>query len=267
MSVTPPRDGLSADDSRRLEDLLADRALFGLDNAETKELDRLLALAGRADDEALDLAAAAAAVALSKSAPSLPRLLRERLLDDAAEFDPDRAGPDAEGATSPPTRREWPLYTLFAVAAGLLLSFWMGQSPPTAAAARRALLDSGAGVVRVAWAPQKDRSLADLGEGADYGDVVWSDRLQRGFLRFRGLRPNDPSAEQYQLWVFDAERDERYPVDGGVFDVPAAERGEHVVEIDPRVPVAEATLFAVTVEKAGGVVVSDRSRLPLLAKR
>jgi hypothetical protein len=30
-------------------------------------------------------------------------------------------------------------------------------------------------------------------------------------------------------------------------------------------PIAKPTLFAITVERPGGVVVSDRSRLPLLA--
>ena len=40
-------------------------------------------------------------------------------------------------------------------------------------------------------------------------------------MRFRGLAANNPTQIQYQLWMFDAERDERYPVDGGVFDVPA----------------------------------------------
>ena len=53
-------------------------------------------------------------------------------------------------------------------------------------------------------------------------------------------------------------------MDGGVFDVPAS--GETVVLFAPRVPVGRATLFAVTVERPGGVVVSDRSRLPAVAK-
>jgi hypothetical protein len=58
--------------------------------------------------------------------------------------------------------------------------------------------------------------------------------------------------------------DRQYPVDGGVFDVPKAD-GDVVVRIDPRLPVSRATAFAVTVEEPGGVVVSSRDRLPLLA--
>lgn len=95
------------------------------------------------------------------------------------------------------------------------------------------------------------------------GEVVWSPSLQEGYMVFRNVKPNNPSTEQYQLWVFDAARDERFPVDGGVFDV--ASTGECVVPIHTSVKVEKATLFAVTIERPGGVVVSDRSRLPLVA--
>jgi anti-sigma-K factor RskA len=50
-----------------------------------------------------------------------------------------------------------------------------------------------------------------------------------------------------------------------VFDIPAGV-GEVIVPIRVRVPVADATLFAVTVEPAGGVVVSTRERIVLLAQ-
>ena len=52
-------------------------------------------------------------------------------------------------------------------------------------------------------------------------------------------------------------------MDGGVFDVSAD--GEVIVPIDPKLGVVDPTLFAVTIEKPGGVVVSSRERLPLLA--
>lgn len=38
------------------------------------------------------------------------------------------------------------------------------------------------------------------------GDVVWSDTLNKGYMRISGLAVNDPSLEQYQLWIFDATR-------------------------------------------------------------
>ena len=83
-------------------------------------------------------------------------------------------------------------------------------------------------------------------------------------MRFVGLPKNDPRVEQYQLWIFDPAQSEATPVDGGVFDVD--DRGEVIVRIDPKLKITGPTLFAVTIEKPGGVVVSDRSRLVLIAK-
>lgn len=97
------------------------------------------------------------------------------------------------------------------------------------------------------------------------GEVVWSDERQEGFMRFEGLPPNNPGSYQYQLWIFDGERDERYPVDGGVFDI-AVHGKETIVPIRATLPVKRAQMFAVTLEAPGGVVVSSRERLLLLAK-
>ncbi|MBL9140264.1 MAG: anti-sigma factor, partial [Phycisphaerae bacterium] len=97
------------------------------------------------------------------------------------------------------------------------------------------------------------------------GDVVWSSERQEGYMRLCGLAVNDPAREQYQLWIFDQHRPAETPVDGGVFDVSRS-TGEVVIAIDPKVRVFEAAMFAVTVEKPGGAVVSRRERIPLLAK-
>ena len=123
---------------------------------------------------------------------------------------------------------------------------------------RELLLAQADDVVRIPWTAAGDPSA----DGAS-GEVVWSDRWQQGYLRVRGLAANDPQASQYQLWIFDATRDPRYPVDGGVFDIRGA--GEAFVAIRARLPVEQATRFAVTVERPGGVVVSSRERLALQA--
>jgi anti-sigma-K factor RskA len=141
--------------------------------------------------------------------------------------------------------------------------------PPVLAELRGKLLAEDPEAVTVAWKKAGDDPAivageADLESVGALGDVVWSSARQQGYMRFRGLAANDPNVAQYQLWIFDAERDEAYPVDGGVFDVPAA-GGDVVVRIDPRLRVSRATAFAITVEKPGGVVVSSRKRLPLLA--
>jgi len=96
------------------------------------------------------------------------------------------------------------------------------------------------------------------------GDVVWDPRSQTGFMRFVGLRRNEPNAEQYQLWIFDARRDDRYPVDGGVFNITGAKQGD-VIPIKAALSVGVPLKFAVTIEKPGGVVVSDRARIAALA--
>jgi hypothetical protein len=96
------------------------------------------------------------------------------------------------------------------------------------------------------------------------GEVVWDGARQEGYLTLSGLPANE-HARQYQLWIFDAERDERYPVDGGVFDVPPGQP-TLTVPIRPALRVHQPVAFAVTLEPAGGVVVSDRSHLMALAR-
>lgn len=242
----------------RLFDLLADRATQALGAEEHVELGHLLREHSDVDPDALDRVAAALDLSLA-SAPAepLPELLRARI---------ERAAPGALAPRGPASAQRSALVggVGWAVAAGLLL-FLLGRGgppapiPPPPAEARAALLASAPDARAIAWTRTQDPAAASA-----EGDVVWSDSRREGYLRFRGLPANDPRASQYQLWIFDAERDERFPVDGGVFDVAAS--GETVVPIRAKLPVARATLFAITVEKPGGAVVSDRSRLPLLAK-
>ena len=54
------------------------------------------------------------------------------------------------------------------------------------------------------------------------------------------------------------------PIDGGVFDVPAGV-GEHVVRIEAKLQVLRPQAFAITLEKPGGVVVSDGPLLVVAA--
>lgn len=132
------------------------------------------------------------------------------------------------------------------------------RKEPTAAEARAQLLATERDVTTLAWTPTKDPN----GAGAS-GDVVWSATAQRGYMRFVGLTPNDLKQLQYQLWIFDKDRDQAYPVDGGVFDVSST--GEVIVPITARLRVNEPVLFAVTIEQPGGVVVSKRERIVVTA--
>ncbi|HVF87033.1 MAG TPA: anti-sigma factor, partial [Pyrinomonadaceae bacterium] len=131
---------------------------------------------------------------------------------------------------------------------------------PSVAELRAGLLREAPDSVVSAWAPTDDPGAKNVS-----GDVVWSSERQQGYMRFAGLPQNDPRRETYQLWIFDEQQDARYPVDGGVFDV-VRDDGEVVVPINAKLEVKQPTLFALTVEKPGGVVVSKRDRLLLTAK-
>lgn len=96
------------------------------------------------------------------------------------------------------------------------------------------------------------------------GEVVWNDELQQGYLRFVGLRVNDPAEEQYQVWVID-ERGLEQKVSGGVFNANA--EGEIIVPIEPGIDVGRVALFAVTIEEPGGTWVPDLTRRVVVAER
>lgn len=177
-------------------------------------------------------------------------------------------------APSAPARRSFAVWGGWLAAAAMLALWARGpakpsavvEATPTATAAsaaaswvRDSLMAVDSAITRIAWAPTADSTAL----GAS-GDVVWSTRAQRGVMRLIGLKSNDVKRWQYQLWIFDKTRDQRYPVDGGVFDVPAGAT-EVFVPINARVPVGSAVMFAVTVEAPGGVVVSTRERVALLA--
>jgi hypothetical protein len=219
---------------------------------------------------------------------ALPPELANQIRRDAPAYLPQvmaiEARPEARCEPQPETRstggQSWLAAGWWTAAclAGVLLWQWSGQpkvpiapeGTPSLAELRSQLLATDPATVTVAWKKASDDPSVVAGEAeiettGGLGDVVWSAARQQGFMRFRGLAANDPSKAQYQLWIFDAERPEAYPVDGGVFDVPENAGGDVLVRIDPRLPISRATAFAITVERPGGVVVSSRERLPLLA--
>jgi hypothetical protein len=130
-----------------------------------------------------------------------------------------------------------------------------------------------AGLLRYSWTATEDPSVV----GAVTGELIWDEATDQGYMTISGLEVNDPSSFQYQLWIFDATRPQgelpqfegfdgllsQRPIDGGVFDITST--GEVVIPIDAKLKVRQGVAFAVTVEQPGGVVVSDRTRVPLLA--
>ncbi len=255
---------MSADLRReRLEELLVERALTGLSLADQAELARLTgelgADAAAAASLEIELAAAALDEALAPAGrpAALPEPLRVRLSASARAFAAGAGAPPAEPVLRPVARRHWALTGWLLAAAALVLAFlaWRERAPRVPAPAeRRAELLARSDTLRRDW------SATEQGTGAS-GDVAWSQALQQGVLRIQGLAANDPTREQYQLWIFDETQ--QHPIDGGVFD---AADGEILIPIDAKLRVEKPTLFAVTREKPGGVVVSDQKRIVLVAQ-
>jgi len=234
----------------RAEELLVERALRPLTEAEIAELASL----GVSDDDSLDAAAAALAMA-TLHVEDMPADLMAKL---TAQID----GPAAQAPVIPiesrrKSRRVLTISLAAAATLALALFGWKYARGPRSLRAQHDEL--AATTAALAWTVTPDPAA----KGAS-GDVVWSKDEQRGFMKFTGLAINDPTQYQYQLWIFDATRDQAYPVDGGVFDVTST--GEVIVQIDPKLHVNDATMFAVTIEKPGGVVVSKRERIVVLAK-
>jgi Anti-sigma-K factor rskA len=253
-------------------DLLIKQVTEGLSPAEQRALDVLDSEVASTYARDLERAAAAVTLAGGGAQQPLPAALAQRLARQAAEH------------FAPPRASRYSAYGWLAAAACLILAIfgWVRSpspptpippvvqavptppvkpveppAPPTPAEERAALL-AKSDSLKIPLAATKDPAAAGV-----TGDVVWDPATQRGFVHFKGLAANDPAVHQYQIWIFDAARDKRYPVDGGVFDVPA-NTSEVVIPIRAELMVHKPAAFAVTVEKPGGVVVSGREHVVAL---
>ena len=266
--------GVQNNDRQRLDELLVDRALEGLEPDAMAELDQLLTASPDADADEFDRLAAALAVSEIPIEP-MPMSVRQNLKTSSAEhLGVALDAPDSfveRSATLVDVRRperssSGLAWTLAAAAAILAVVSWWpamfggggGSDVVEVTAAERcdAFLDAKpSDLVQWDWAINPEGRFAGQEIG---GDVVWSSDEQNGFMRFEGLPELDPTKEQYQLWILDGEQAQ--PIDGGVFDQ------DQTVAINEKLRVAALNGFAVTVEKAGGVVVSEQGeRLVLLA--
>lgn len=237
-------------------DLLIKQVTEGLSPEEQRELDVLDNEVASSYGRDLEHAAAAISVVGTARPEPMPAALRARI---EARL---------QAAIGTPARARTSNIGWWAAAACLVLAVlgWLRsplvQGPgeaPTPAQQREAMLASP-GTQQI----QLDTTAEPAAAGAKV-DVVWDPRSQRGFARFVGLKPNDPSQHQYQLWIFDGERDQRYPVDGGVFNVPPS-ADQVVVPIRAQLAVHAAKAFAVTIEQPGGVVVSGREHVVAIGK-
>lgn len=269
----------------RILDLLADNATTGLDQAELAALERELAswpaLDAELNDGSMDRAAAAADLAFSGGmSEKMPESLRAKLQSEGERIVREKRPVEVRTlrftreSNGPDTLR-WAGWVAAAACLVLAAGAWFGRpvggsgggggsgsggladSSGSAALleARNAMLASAADVTTIplgAWDNPEQPSVT--------GDVVWSESAQTGYLRLVGLKPNDPGVEQYQLWIVDS-RGMNQRISGALFDAnPDPTTGEVIVRIDPRIQTQDAVAFALTIEKPGGVWVSDMTR-------
>lgn len=281
----------------RLMELLADDALGQLSAAEQRELQELLAASGLTNVPDFDRVVDAADAAMRGGEvvmAEMPADVAARLMHAADAFcagreaakargTPGDVAPPAprpqlsyepEGDTPRPGQRQfatmtweesgaerakrWPKFAiaaLLAIAAATALYVIARPAAKDVLESRMALL-AQADVVQVAWADWAVEGVGPEIPGVT-GDVVWSNSAQRGYMRFVNLPVNDPTKQQYQLWIIDKERGMAQRISGGIFN---GGPGETIVEIEPRLLVNKAAAFAITIEQPGGTWVSDMSR-------
>ena len=287
----------------RLSDLLVQRAIEGLGPETRAELMERARQYPDYDDDAIDRIAAALSIADLELEP-VPVHVRDRLEEGAENWCREQAGQQAPVVAFPETPHAADAgggFRWLAAASVVIGVFGWYQAfnngaerdqlatelegarqiladtrdslqsqqalvarlsnPPAPDFGQRMSVLAGGGRARViAWTHTEDPTALEAG-----GELVWDNDKQEGYMRFSGLAANNPEELQYQLWIFDQTRDDRHPVDGGVFNVPAGQ-SEVIVPIRARLPVGKPVLFAVTVERPGGVVVSSRERIALVAK-
>lgn len=256
----------------RILELLTEKLERDLSRDEMKELKDLLSNHPEWGEQDLEEALCAAEIAYLEKIEPAPTAVKQMLYLSADQFNSTKAASNVadlrvvKSKKTPESKlpSEWLSWSGWMVAAAMILvtialvtTEPSEELRPASQEARQSLL-AQEGVKQWSWSTTED----ELAEGVT-GDVVWSDQRQEGYMHFKGLAQNDPTKNQYQLWIFDKNRSDKYPVDGGVFNI---ENNEAFVPIKSKIKVNEATLFAVTLEKPGGVVVSDRERLIVLAK-
>ncbi|HMJ08049.1 MAG TPA: anti-sigma factor [Pyrinomonadaceae bacterium] len=261
-------------------DLLTKQAVYGLSDAETKQLRDLERKLGGENAGSFEATAAMIAIIGVDLRDQMPAHVRAKISDAADEYFDSLAAPavtDKRAVIRTRPQRSFMDWFGWAVAAAacvaLAFNIYFTRVEPTvgqidvptprpeekltSAQMRERLMETAPDLMRASWSGGKEFASVS-------GDVVWSDRMQAGYMRFTGLPANDSSLETYQLWLFDENQGDKTPIDGGTFDVSA--NGEVIVPITAHLRAKNPKMFAITVEKPGGVVVSKREKVAAIAK-
>jgi len=271
----------------RLQELLADRAAFGLSVEEEKELQDLLRLNPDVDVDELDRLATL--LDLSECAADLPP--PPPAVVSRARSQAPRAVPASPPGVPRSRVQKRELLAWLTAAACLLLAVysWTTRKPDTPsptpgrdpspiakrdsdtepvtpkvvstlAQQRDELLASSEGVLHIRLADRVDPADPNVS-----GDIVWSHSQQRGYLRLRGLPSNDPAKSQYQIWLVEASPMRTETVNGGVFDVAQQSR-DLIVPIRAEHFVNQPNMFVISIEPPGGSPDLTAGGYPLVAK-
>jgi anti-sigma-K factor RskA len=274
---------MNEQNEERLLDLLCKQVSEGLTVEEQRELEKLeVSVETSVDLHSLEITAAAISMSAVGTGESLPDHLKSGILAGADEFFAKSQATKpmpAVRTTDEPSTSVWGWLGWAATAAAsiaLVASIFYYQQQmstmqaqidemrkpappePTMAQKRDQMIREARDLTRASWTKGNVKDMDSVS-----GEVVWSDEKQTGYMTFRGLPPNDPNREAYQLWIFEQADLEAHPKDGGVFNV--AENGEVIVPIEAKLKTVSPKAFAVTVEKPGGVVVSGREKIAALA--
>lgn len=268
---------MSEDKNEILTDLLIAKAAYGLTEAESRQLAEL---DENQNDASIEMTMAAFAVAdFGEKPEAMPDALRSKILVGADQFFGVENVEDLQPTFTlgPPARTpllSWLGWAVAAVAiSALSLNLYITQfapqpqvvvappidKPRSVEELRNELMVSAPDLEKASWSAGKMPELTDVS-----GDVVWSDKQQTGYMRLKGLPANDPAHEQYQLWIYEENQGDKTPIDGGVFDV--AENGEVIIPIEAKLRTKNPKMFAITIEKPGGVVVSKGEKVAAIAK-
>lgn len=255
---------LSEREHTRALDLLADRAVQGLEPNETRELGGLLRRLPWLDDTSFERSAAAIELAFDGPVDEpLPPFLRRRLEVEGSRWITEQAFGEATDDAfepvkeRPPGRRGRFLASPgLAFAASLLLSLgWFVRYANTpiethcilermdriAQEQSRQELMTQSDVIRLAWSSPDD--------GEPHGEVVWSSVRQEGVVTVENLPP-EALASTLHLWIFEQDDDGR-AIDGGTFSPEAG--GEAVVAVALAGDSVEPLRFVLTIDREGAL--------------
>ncbi|HMO12853.1 MAG TPA: anti-sigma factor [Pirellulaceae bacterium] len=280
----------------RLLELLVDQATMGLSDAEKVELGSLLNALGLDDDWSFDQVAAIIDLGVAEEEMNpLPSHIRNKVVDQARDYlavekssqrhaaQIEDRRPLSNIVEQQPTKSERTapavsnreLLAWLATAACLLLAAFAWFSRANGPSGRTPVVESATPLIKQVGELDFDEFLqrsnlmrVDLAPGPDQSAVAatatvyWDPQKKLGFIKIAGLRPNEASAEQYQLWIIDRVRGIEDRPNAGVFDI--SEAGEVIFRFRSDLEIFDAQGFAVTVEKPGGINKSDLSRIALI---